>query len=171
MRQAKLKSVNHNRFVAGGIIGTLVAGQIYPAVTGESWNRGIEERLSQPLGMVESLASVRALEGLVNVATPHENVGGRTVAVAYDNVDAVAPAAAVISNVKDMSRWMRLHLNGGVFEGRENVGADVAAECQTVQIPLAVSAFNAEHFDADGRVSGFTVSSYYKVDFTRVRDE
>ena len=46
------------------------------------------------------------------MAAPHEVVQGELRAVDYDNVDGVAPAAAINSNVVDMARWMRLNLRG-----------------------------------------------------------
>ena len=45
--------------------------------------------------MSESNTSVLDLEGLHNVSAAHEVVQGELQVVAYDNVDGVAPAAAI----------------------------------------------------------------------------
>ncbi|MDZ7307574.1 MAG: beta-lactamase family protein, partial [candidate division KSB1 bacterium] len=62
----------------------LVAGQIIPAVTDTSWDDFIQARLLAPLGMRETVTSIRFLAGRDNVATPHEMVAGRIAAIPYD---------------------------------------------------------------------------------------
>jgi hypothetical protein len=37
----------------------------------------------------------------------------------WRNVDMVAPAGAINSNVTDMAQWLRLHLGDGTYEGRQ----------------------------------------------------
>ncbi len=140
----------------------LVAGQVVPAVSGMSWNEMVSSRILDPLGMGESSTSVRALAGAANVAVPHEVVQGDLRAVEYDNVDGVAPAAAINSNVVDMARWMRLNLNGGVFEGRRILAAETAREMQRIQYPLGVSAWAAENLGRrfNGYGLGWFVSDY-----------
>ena len=93
----------------------LAAGQIIPEITGKSWDDFIRERIFDPLGMAQSSTSVRALANQKNVAAPHEIVAGELIPIEFDNMDNVAPAGAINSNIVDMSKWMRLNLNGGVF--------------------------------------------------------
>lgn len=117
----------------------LAAGQIVPAVTGESWDEAVVKRIFIPLGMTSSNTSVRDLEGSGNVAAPHEIKGGEVVPLAFDNVDCIAPAAAVNSNLIDLSRWIRMNLGGGAFEGRRILAADVLREMHSIQMPIRVS--------------------------------
>ncbi|UCF05243.1 MAG: serine hydrolase [bacterium] len=124
----------------------LVAGQIIPAVSGQSWDDAIEERIFKPLGMNESNTSVRYLKGTGNVAAPHEMVEGKLIPIAYDNVDAIAPAGAINSNVVDMAKWMRFNLKGGQFEGEQIFSPEVIKELHTTQFPLKVSSFSEENF-------------------------
>jgi CubicO group peptidase (beta-lactamase class C family) len=140
----------------------LVAGEIVPAVTGYTWDDMVRDRIFEPLGMTESNTSVRSLVGLDNVAAPHEVVGGTLQPVEYDNVDGVAPAAAVNSNVVDMSHWMRLNLNGGVFEGSRVLGDRTVREMQRIQYPLGVSVWAGENLGRrfNGYGLGWFVSDY-----------
>lgn len=140
----------------------LVAGQVAAAATGESWDELVATRILEPLGMAESNTSVRDLAGLANVAAPHEVVQGKLRAVDYDNVDGVAPAAAVNSNVVDMARWMRLNLSEGGFEGRRILGLGTVREMQSIQYPLEVSAWAAENLGRrfNGYGLGWFVSDY-----------
>jgi len=131
----------------------LVAGQIIPEITGQTWDQAVKERIFEPLGMKESNTSVRYLEERKNVATPHEIVDGRLVPIKYDNVDGIAPAGAINSNVVDMARWMRLNLNRGVCEGTQILSPKIIREVHTIQFPLPVSSFSEENFGT--RFSGY----------------
>ncbi|MBT8477971.1 MAG: serine hydrolase, partial [Gemmatimonadetes bacterium] len=140
----------------------LVAGQVGSAAAGASWDEMIATRIFEPLGMSESNTSVRDLAGLQNVATPHEVVEGQLRVVEYDNVDGVAPAAAINSNIVDMARWMRLNLEEGVFEGRQVFTTGTAREMQRIQYPLGVSAWAAENLRRrfNGYGLGWFISDY-----------
>jgi len=117
----------------------LAAGQIVPAITGESWDDAVKRRIFAPLGMAESNTSIRELEGLENVAAPHEVVGGKRVPVDYDLMDSSAPAGAINSTVVDMARWMRLNLHRGVFEGKAILAPAIVREMQSIQMPIPIS--------------------------------
>jgi CubicO group peptidase (beta-lactamase class C family) len=140
----------------------LVAGELIPATSELSWDEMIATRIFQPLGMNESNTSVRDLAGLENVAAPHEVVQGELRAVDYDDVDGVAPAAGINSNVVDMARWMRTNLRQGEFEGRRVFAVRTAREMQRIQYPLGVSEWAAENLGRrfNGYGFGWFVSDY-----------
>ena len=140
----------------------LVAGQVVPAVTGWSWDEMVATRIFEPLGMSESSTSVRDLAGIENVAAAHEVVQGEFRSVEYDNVDGVAPAAAINSNIVDMARWMRLNLREGALEDRRVFAVQTAREMQRIQYPLGVSAWAGENFGRrfNGYGLGWFVSDY-----------
>ena len=112
----------------------LAAGEIIPAVTGESWQRFVTTRLLEPLGMDESTLSVDALEGHDNVATPHIEIHGKPTPVAWYDLANVAAAMALNSNATDMAAWLRLHLGHGVFDGDTLVSPRIMEDMQTPQI-------------------------------------
>jgi len=140
----------------------LVAGQVGQAVSGQSWDEMIAAGIFGPIGMSESNTSVRDLAGLENVASAHEVVQGELRPVDYDNVDGVAPAAAINSNVVDMARWMRLNLKEGEFEGSQVFALGTAREMQRIQYPLGVSAWAAENLGRrfNGYGLGWFISDY-----------
>ena len=119
----------------------LVAGQVAAAAAGRSWDALVRERILEPLGMSETCTSVRDLAGLDDVAQAHEFVGGELRVVDYDDVDGVAPAAALNSNVLDMARWMRANLNGGELDGTRILSERSSRAMQSIQYPLGVSAW------------------------------
>jgi CubicO group peptidase (beta-lactamase class C family) len=140
----------------------LVAGLVAEAATGQSWDDLVRERLFEPLGMTESSTSVHDLEDIENVAAPHEFVGGELMVVDYDDVDGVAPAAGVNSNVVDMARWMRANLRNGELDGRRAFSAVTAREMQSIQYPIAVSTWAAENLGRrfNGYGLGWFISDY-----------
>jgi CubicO group peptidase (beta-lactamase class C family) len=131
----------------------LAAGQIIPALTGESWNQTLENRIFKPLGMTDSFATAEERESKENVATPHEIVEGKLVPIAYDNVDNVAPAGAINSNVVEMAQWMRLNLAGGVYDGKEILPSRVVREMQSIHMSMPLS-------DVDREIIGIKFQGY-----------
>ena len=95
------------------------AGEVVESVTGKTWETFVQERIFGPLGMVVSNTSTDDLQYYSNVATPHVALGGDLQPIDYRNIDVVAPAGAINSNVMEMAQWMRLQLNEGSYEGDE----------------------------------------------------
>jgi CubicO group peptidase (beta-lactamase class C family) len=96
----------------------LVAGQLIPAVTGTSWDDFVRERIHLPLGMKATRTGVGALRPDDEVASPHAPAEGKLRPIAPTNLDNNGPAGSVQSSVNDMTRWVRMQLNRGEFEGR-----------------------------------------------------
>jgi hypothetical protein len=57
--------------------------------------------------------------------------GGAYETIPYRNIDNIAPAGAINSSVEEMSRWLRLHLNGGVFQGQRLLAEGSLEEMHT----------------------------------------
>ena len=91
----------------------LVAGQIIPAVTGMSWDDFIKSRIFTSLGMTSTTTSLYSIINIENVATPHSPVENRIQSIAHTNLDNLAPAGAINSNVSDMAKWMIAQLDSG----------------------------------------------------------
>jgi CubicO group peptidase (beta-lactamase class C family) len=102
----------------------IAAGQAAAAAAGTSWDTLIHDRIFVPLGMTGSNTSVRALGGQADVATPHILEHDTLFTVPYRNVDNVAPAGAINSNVADMTHWLRFQLADGVYDGKRLVGKE-----------------------------------------------
>jgi CubicO group peptidase (beta-lactamase class C family) len=116
----------------------VTAGQIIPALTGLSWDDFIKVRIFEPLGMTRSSTSVSDLEGLSNVAKPHEEIGGAIRSLPYRNIDNLGPAGAINSTVQDMSQWLRLQLGNGTFVGKRIVDESIIEETHTPHTPIRI---------------------------------
>ncbi len=106
----------------------LVAGEIIPHVTDLSWSQFIQQRLFEPLEMNRSTTSITDLTNLSNVATPHSLIDNHVAAVSYTNMNNCRPAGAINSSVHDMSHWMQLQLNNGVYKGKTIVKPEIIRE-------------------------------------------
>jgi CubicO group peptidase (beta-lactamase class C family) len=96
----------------------IAAGEVVAKVSGMSWDDFVRARIFEPLGMSATVTSVRALDGRANRATPHGPTYGPPKPFAWYNWDAMAPAGGVISSAADMAKWLRLHLERGVSDGK-----------------------------------------------------
>jgi len=96
----------------------LAAGEVAARTSGMSWDDFIQRRIFQPLGMTASNTSVRALAGQANVAQPHSKIDDTVRTVSWRNIDNIAPAGSINSNVVDMAKYVRFQLNAGKWNGK-----------------------------------------------------
>lgn len=115
------------------------AGEIVAAVSGQSWDDFVRERLFAPLGMHRSNTSITQFAADErNIALPHQFIDGDVVAIARRNFDNVGPSASVNSSVYDMAQWIRFNLGDvGVYEGKRLVSEEVMAEIFTPQVVVS----------------------------------
>ena len=133
----------------------LAAGTALVKASGaSSWGDFVERRIFEPLGMRESSTSVRALAGLTNLAQPHGRIDDTLRVIPFRNVDIVAPAGAINSNVLDMSQWLRFQLAGGKVDGKPLLGERAFEETHTPQFLIgrgaAPRSSRESHFSAYG---------------------
>jgi CubicO group peptidase (beta-lactamase class C family) len=117
----------------------ITAGQVIPAVTGMSWDDFVKERIFQSLGMTRSFTSVRDLQNLGNVATPHIKMDGRISPIPFRNIDNAGPAGSINASVRDMSRWLRFHMNNGKLDGKKIAKPAVIEETHKPHTPIPFS--------------------------------
>jgi CubicO group peptidase (beta-lactamase class C family) len=106
----------------------LAAGQAVARVSGKSWDEFIRERIFRPLGMTASSTSILDLKSSTNVATPHAKLEGKVESIAWRNIDNIAPAGSINSNVVDMAQWVRLQLGGGKYENAQVISSGSVKE-------------------------------------------
>ncbi len=114
----------------------LVAGTAVAKVSGLPWEEFVTRRIFAPLGMSESNLSVVALSGRPNVAQPHARINDTLRVIGYRNLDHIAPAGSINSNVLDMAKWLRFQLAGGKVAGKALLGARAFEETRTPQLTM-----------------------------------
>lgn len=109
----------------------LAAGQAAAAVAGKSWDDIIKDRIFKPLDMTTSSTSINDLKALDNVATPHAKVEDKVITIPWRNIDNIAPAGSINSNVVEMANWLRVQLGEGKFQGTQVISSGALKEMHT----------------------------------------
>lgn len=97
----------------------IAAGQILPAVTGQSWEDYIREKILVPLGMNATNLSNAAFKPTDDYAFPHSKVDGRLQVIEFVNLDNAGPAGSINSSATEMAKWVTLQLAHGKFPNSE----------------------------------------------------
>jgi len=97
----------------------LTAGQILEKVSGQSWENYVKENFLTPLGMTNTYMNTAGIDKRNNVAKPYNNLYGTLSLLPYDHIDNLGPAASMVSNVKDLSKWLMMQLDSGKFQGKQ----------------------------------------------------
>ncbi len=111
----------------------LASGEIIPAITKESWDDFVTNRIFEPLGMKDSGTSIRTLSKSNNVSTPHQRIDDKVQPVAWRLIDNIGPAGSINSNAVDMAQWLRLQLGNGKYDGKQLISAASIKEMHTPQ--------------------------------------
>jgi CubicO group peptidase (beta-lactamase class C family) len=93
----------------------ITAGEVIRVVTGKSWSQNVKERFLQPLGMTRTVSTSKDLVKQGNAATPHALFDGRHQPIPWEDWEHVAATGGIFSSVKDMSQWIVLNLNNGIW--------------------------------------------------------
>ncbi|MBZ5723420.1 MAG: serine hydrolase [Acidobacteriia bacterium] len=116
----------------------LVAGQLIPAVTGESWDEFVKQRIFAPLGMASTNASTGALLAAEDVAAPHAHAEGKLVALPQADHDNNAPAGSINSCASDLGKWVTVQLNRGEIAGGRLFSAAQSKEMWSPQTIMPI---------------------------------
>jgi len=112
----------------------LVAGRILEKVTGKTWESYVEENILQPLGMSNTYMNTAHIDARTNVAFPHNNLYGPLSVIPFDSVDNLGPATSMVSNVKDLSKWLLLQLDSGRYNGQQVIPWPVIQKTRDINI-------------------------------------
>ncbi|HEX4901133.1 MAG TPA: serine hydrolase, partial [Pyrinomonadaceae bacterium] len=111
----------------------LAAGQLIARVSGKSWDEFIRQRIFVPLSMTASNTSIRDFKNADNVSSPHAKVEEKIEVIPWRNIDNIAPAGSINSNVVEMAQWVRLQLGQGEYQKQRLLSSGAAKEMQTSQ--------------------------------------
>lgn len=139
----------------------LAAGEVIKKVTGKSWGENINERILTPLGMTRTVWSTNNLESKGNVASPHGLFEGIHKPITWENWETIAAMGGVISSVQDMSQWMIMNLNNGVYNNDTLFSTQSRNMMWTPHNNFTVDQTSSEkavHFR--GYALGWTISDY-----------
>ncbi|MFT3979742.1 MAG: serine hydrolase [Ferruginibacter sp.] len=87
----------------------LVAGLVIEAVSGKTYDEFIKEKILNPLSMKRTSVSITEMQKSQNYALPHL----RNKPIKLINMDNIAPAGAINSNIDEMMKWMQMWIGQG----------------------------------------------------------
>ena len=163
----------------------LTAGYLVERRTGRSWDDLIRERIFAPLEMTRSNTSVRDLPAADDAALGHvwrdcpaEKAAGMVgtagaagaaapsstecglVQVPYRNIDAVAPAGSINSDVEEMLHYIQFHIDSGRYNGRAILSKENASLMETPQMLVGDQEIWPDELGVATYGLGLSVTSY-----------
>jgi CubicO group peptidase (beta-lactamase class C family) len=143
----------------------IVAGQLIEAVSGDTWEAFVRERILQPLGMTCSNAFHSLAASGANNATPHARVDGIVRPVAPMLGDNTNAGGGINSCADDLSRWLSVQLDSGLTqEGIRLFSPATTRELWKFVTPMPLDAIGAVpdplHPNFRGYALGFRITDY-----------
>src|SRR5262249_3367411 len=111
----------------------LTAGEAAAATAGVTYEDFVQKRIFTPLEMISANFSSAKAEMARDHATPHGRQGNKIGPISWRNLDNVGPAGSINASVRDLSGWIRMHLNEGVVAGRRLISAENIREMHSPQ--------------------------------------
>ncbi|MEO8393014.1 MAG: serine hydrolase [Chloroflexota bacterium] len=90
----------------------MLLGILVGKVGGSTWEAFTQERILDRLGMSATNLSVSVSETAANAALPYEFKNDAVNLIPFRNIDNVAPAGSINSNLVDMLKWLEVHMQG-----------------------------------------------------------
>ena len=127
IRYARVASSFRSEFAYDNVL-YVAAGEVIPAITGQSWEEFVRRRIFEPLGMTEARVTARNVAPDENFAAAHAMVDGRLSVVARDTFDNTNAAGGVVAGVADLAKWMMVQLDSGRVRGAAGAASSDGAE-------------------------------------------
>jgi CubicO group peptidase (beta-lactamase class C family) len=105
-----------------------------------SWEDLADSQLFKPAGMQSSSYRHADYLARTNRAWLHVEADGEYVAKHDRDPDAQSPAGGASASVRDLARWLQLHLNDGLLDGRRLIPAATLRETRSAQIQVTSAA-------------------------------
>ena len=133
-------------------VGYFWAGESIKKITGEDWNKVIENKILIPLEMNRTKSLSVNIADEKNLASVHTMQDGMLKVFPHTNIDVIGPAASMSSSAKDMSHWLLAQLDSGRYKGKQVIPPEVISNTRNPRIEIGRSGhvFNTSHFSLYG---------------------
>ena len=111
----------------------LVAGLIIEKVTGQTWDNFIKAKFFLPLSMHSSSTSITQMIKEKSYAQPHLT----NKPIPLMNLDNIAPAGSINSNIDDMLKWVQMWIDKGAYNGSQLLSENSFKTITTEKIILS----------------------------------
>jgi CubicO group peptidase (beta-lactamase class C family) len=107
--------------------GYTVLGEVVAAVDGRRFDRYVREEILDPLDMTRSTYDRATFEATADAMTPYYPGEDGPEAASFPFDERVYAAGGLVSSVTELSRYLRMYLHGGAFEGTRVLDGDRVA--------------------------------------------
>lgn len=111
------------------------AGFAGAKAAGTTWQELLEKRLFGPVGM-KAATAIFPGGTKADLASPHKRTAKGVVVIERYPLDQLDPAGSIHASARDLSKFLRLQLSGGLWEQRRLLSADSLAEIHLPQIVI-----------------------------------
>ncbi|MDA8018644.1 MAG: serine hydrolase [Thermoanaerobaculia bacterium] len=126
----------------------MTAGYLAGQLEGSDWESVIRARLFAPLGMNRTNVHVTEAQQDDDHAVPHREADdGAIEVIPFRPIEAMGPAGAVNSSVREMARWLQLNLNEGHADtdsGAQLIQAGTLADIHNGHMAIGVPSTRAD---------------------------
>jgi len=112
----------------------MTVGYLVGEITGMTWEEFTQTRILDKLGMGSTNFSVKDMKG--NASQPYAVRNSEITHIDYRNLDGIAPAGSINSNLVDMIQWLKMHMARGKYDGGQFVREDLLNEMHTQQMVM-----------------------------------
>lgn len=106
-------------------------GQIIELKSGKRWEDFVRERIFTPLDMKATNYTIADMTKNPDHGVPFREKRDSFELYKipyYEDTEGVAPAGAIVSNIEELSHWVMALMNGGKYNGKQALPADVLKE-------------------------------------------
>ena len=115
-----------------------LAGVVTERISGNTWEGSIRAEILEPLGMGRHALSLDAMQKDPDHARPHVMLDGALRRVPVRPIHTI-PSGGLAASIDAMARYLRMHLGGGSFEGRQLLSPAMSRLMQSPQIHVGAS--------------------------------
>ena len=117
----------------------LAAGEAAAKQAAMNWDQLLEQRILKPLAMnhTTSIHQVATSQDNIAVGYMWDDTTKQFEILPRRNINNIAPAGGIYSNVEDMAQWLRFHLNQGQVKQQQLITAETLAVTQQPQTNIA----------------------------------
>ncbi|HEV2860573.1 MAG TPA: serine hydrolase [Pyrinomonadaceae bacterium] len=115
-------------------LGYVVAGYAVEKATGETWQRAVERKVLDPLGLTSTSCFASKAKAGGNLALPYRAENGGFTELPYKEDNTMHAAGGIVSSAEDLAKWIIVNMNGGRLGGKQVIPAAAVEEILSPQI-------------------------------------
>lgn len=137
----------------------MTAGYLIGEIEETTWEKSLQMKILDPLGMTATNFSVNDMQKVKNHALPYNEEDKKVVKMNFRNIDAVGPAGSINSNAEDMAKWLQMLLNEGNFDGTKILSSTSMSQLYQPQMIMPGGiVYDEMHYNSYGL--GWMLTSY-----------